>query len=932
MCTDAQEVMKEFVEGLKEVYIERQLNCEEQWPPVSLKKLVNLQLVEAEKKDGFRAGLPQHGAHGDKVKRIPILHGDLFKTEEGRKSVRKLIVEGNAGIGKTTLCTMLAEEWAEGKILTQFGCVFLLPLRDQLVASAISLSDLLTLYHPDDTVCGSVVQHLKRTKGKCVLIIADGWDELDDKMCTKQSFIYNLLFGRLLPSATVLLTSRPASSAPLHNLPTVDRLVEVVGFNEENVKQYIESEFDKCPEKASSLIEQLENNPLIMSVCSVPLNCAIICNLWHTLKGVLPKTLTMLYSQVVLNTLFRYLRKQEAYQDLLCLSFDSIPKDLHDTFWLTCKFAYDCLSRDQIVFSKQEITSLFPQVLESKAVLCSGLLQCARSLLPVGQGLSFHFVHLTIQEFLAALHLVTLPREEKLKFCEDNARNDRFSMVWRFVFGLGCQKEGSYGKKVVCLDDEVMDRFLSTIDCSKYYNSKIRLLLCHCAVESLNGIVGSKIGKQINGQFDIGMTTAATPHDCVAVFHVLRCILHCPELTINLSHSGLTDSLLKELSDILSAASGKLYVKKLVLYGNRLTDRGVSNLFKRATTSFSTLEVLDLSRNNITITLPLFPSLKNLEYLSLSNNPLGVSGMQSLETAIEEGSFVNLERLNLSAALTDDAAINGTLLDSFLPTIACCCLYLRELDLSENNLAVPGATALGELFTTRNWVRLTLVLTNTNFNAEAVAACRMWTIEPFYDCSIWFNNNSLGYSGLLAVIKMLRSVTCPITLLDLRNTDLTTSVNTECQNYNVLLPNPSNVVNFGDTFESSALTMIYLSNNNFSGNSVFIPAEFLRVCTSLRYFICSSCFLTSSEVLVLLCHLESSDGSYKNLWTLDLSDNSIDEKGGNSLLKSAPKLFPSLETVKLRGNPVSDEVEGRLVKVSVGGDCIHYCISQVEGP
>ncbi len=106
---ETQEALSEFVEGIKEVYRERQLNTEEQWPPVSGERLINLQLVEAEKKEGFRAGLPQHGAPDDKVKRTPILHGNLFKVEEGKKPVRKLIVEGNAGIGKTTLCTMLAE-------------------------------------------------------------------------------------------------------------------------------------------------------------------------------------------------------------------------------------------------------------------------------------------------------------------------------------------------------------------------------------------------------------------------------------------------------------------------------------------------------------------------------------------------------------------------------------------------------------------------------------------------------------------------------------------------------------------------------------------------------------------------------------------------------------------------------------------------------
>ena len=272
--------MQEFVGGLKEAYTERQLSCEEQWPPVRGDRLIKLQLVEADKTEGYRAGLPQHGAHDDKVKRTPILHGGLFKVEKGKKLVRKLIIEGNAGIGKTTLCTMLTEEWANGETLTQFDCVLLLPLRDQLVASASSLPDLLPLYHRDETVCGSVVRQLKRTRGKGVLLIADGRDELSEEKRSKNSFMYQLLFGHL-PFASILLT--PSASAPLHNLPTVDRLVEVVGFSDDNVKQYIESEFEKCPEKASSLIEQLENNPLIASVCSVPLSCAIVCNLWHTL-------------------------------------------------------------------------------------------------------------------------------------------------------------------------------------------------------------------------------------------------------------------------------------------------------------------------------------------------------------------------------------------------------------------------------------------------------------------------------------------------------------------------------------------------------------------------------------------------------------------------------------------------------------------------
>ena len=711
--------MDKFVTSIKRKYRERLLQREQQWPPVSVKKLVNLQLVEAGKKEGFRAGLPQYGAPDDKVKRSPILHGDLLKVEEGKKPVRKLIVEGNAGIGKTTLCTMLTEEWANGEILTQFDCVLLLPLRERSVSTATTLPQLFKLLHSSERIRTSVIKELEEREGEGVLIIADGWDELDDENRSDISFLHNLLFGNILPFASVLLTSRPFASAPLHNLPTVDRLVEVVGFNEENVKQYIESEFEKCPEKASSLVEQLENNPLIASVCSVPLNCAIVCNVTvcQTLNRTLPSTLTELYSQIVLNFILRNLKKSNFLDSIITLSFDSIPENLHDMFWLMCKFAYECLSQDKIVFSEKEIAPLFPQILDSSdKLLCFGLLQCARSLLPVGQGLSFHFVHLTIQEFLAALHLVTLPNEEKLKVCEFHAESVRFAMVWKFMFGLGCQKEGSYSRKVICLDDEVVDRFLGR------HIGQINLL-CHCALESLNDEVSVRVGKQINGKFEGCIATI--PHDCSTVFHVLS---HYPSgfnITANLSDCGLTDKLLMNLANILSI--GDLKVRELSLYGNKITDNSITDLFNRALASFSSLWDIDLSSNSITDISSLFPFCNSLKYLYLSDNPLRVCGIQSLGTAVQANLLVSLECLYLSNTLTDDADTNGALLATLSPSIASHCPHLKDFDLSNNNLGLPGTSALVELIISSSRGTIFLDLSDTNINAEAASALTLST-------------------------------------------------------------------------------------------------------------------------------------------------------------------------------------------------------------
>ncbi len=669
--------MDKFIASIRRKYRERSLNREEQWPPVSGEKLINLQLVEAEKKEGFRAGLPQHG-----VPKTPILHGDLFRVKEGRKPVKKLIVEGNAGIGKTTLCTMLAEGWAEGKILKKFDCVLLLPLRENRVSSATSLTELFKLLHSSDRIRTSVIEELEEKEGEGVLILADGWDELSEENRFKVSFLYDLLFGDVLPFASVLLTSRPSASAPLHNLPSVDRLVEVVGFNEENIKQYIASEFEQFPEKASSLIEQLENNPVIQSVCSVPLNCAIVCNLWHTLDQELPRTLTELYTQIVLSIILRNVKKQ--FPDCLIglNGFKDIPSNLQDTFWLICEFAYECLLLDQLVFSEAELSSRLPEV--GDKLLCFGLLQSARSLLPVGHGLSFHFAHLTIQEFLAALHLATLPNEEKLKVVKANARSDSdpFDMVWRFTFGLASRHSGSHIDKVICLDDGLMDLF-------PLAHNRGVLVLCRVAFEALDPRFSTQVCKLYEHKL---LHYFLIPFDCVACFYVFRHTEKCDDLVIEIMDCAINDKLLKELTDILSNANGKLQVKKLSLGQTKLSDKGVDDLFKRASSAFTTLNDLSLYQNSFTDVMLSFthtPCMSRTK-LDLSHNPLGVSGIQSLETAVQSGALINLKDLSLSNTLTDDTDVNGALLTTLLQSISSHCADLVYLGLSYNNLGLPG--------------------------------------------------------------------------------------------------------------------------------------------------------------------------------------------------------------------------------------------------
>ena len=183
---------------------------------------------------------------------------------------------------------------------------------------AASLPKLLKLLHSSSTICHSVASYFEEEEGKRVVIIADGWDELGESERLEGSFMYNFLF-QMFPFMSVVLTSRSSASAPLHRLPYIDRFVEVCGFSEENIKEYILSEFISDQKKAIHLIEQLESNPLVESVCSIPLNCAIVCHLWRTHEEILPTMMTELYTKIILNVILRNIQKHHAYKNILSL-------------------------------------------------------------------------------------------------------------------------------------------------------------------------------------------------------------------------------------------------------------------------------------------------------------------------------------------------------------------------------------------------------------------------------------------------------------------------------------------------------------------------------------------------------------------------------------------------------------------------------------
>ena len=954
--------MERFPLSMKKKYKDRLINREKQWPPRHSNELVRLQLVKGE---GCSA---QRGREDKTDKRTPIAYGDLFKRESGKEQVRKVLIEGGAGIGKTTLTISLSEDWACGELFQEFELVLLLSLRQREVASASSLPELLKLFHSSPSVCESVASYLEEEEAEKVLVIADGWDELGESERREGSFLYQLLF-KMFPFMSVVVTSRPSASAPLHNLPCIDRFVEVSGFSKDDIKEYIQSEFSGDQEKARRLLEQLEHNPLIGSTCSVPLNCAIVCHLWHTLEEALPSTMTQLYTKLILYVVCRNLRKLEAYGPTFGMSsFDELPEGLQQSWWLLCQFACEALDKDEIVFSKKELLEFFPQGLAfDDKILCFGLLQSAETVLDVTCVVSFNFVHLTFMEYLAALYLSRQPLDRQLQFL----KRTHFTMVARFFFGICFSRSSSVTQY---LD---VKQVIQCVGGTNEYEID-KLSLCHCAFEAQNSSINDKVIQVItdmSSYFGVDFGSPRTAHDCAAVLYVIDNMEECDNLKIEFSNRGINEKQIKTLTDVLASKHGKLQVKKLNLNDNKLTDKSVSDLFHRASAAFQSLTYLYLRGNSIgaesikSITIALAKSSSSgcrLSYLYLSDIPLGVSDLQTLESAVLDDHLSQLEHLYLEGSLTSDADTNAAWLTTFVEALSAHCPHLYRLYLSRNNLGVPGATALARVisrlqhqsqsdvgmihgFMTQPSFLSKIHLNQTNLGDEGLCAFidnieGLWNLDKLElkdneihatgvscltdavcsgkivlddESELDLSDNPLGLEGTAAIGRMLSSNHCQLGRVYLSSCELTTAGN--------VLPNTDSL-NLGDNISSEAvrdvgqqlcqmpqndtITWLILNGNCLTGEGIQILIGFLHLHPCLEGLYSRNCGITSDalkQLLDKLTQLKSSSSSLcSKLEAWDLNNNEIDDSGVPVLMDHLPTLFPHLGCGEFYGIDLSN--------------------------
>ena len=415
---DTSSAISHYHTYLKYVYGNSPISPNTKWPPSPGRKFISLAVVEGGRcRDEYIGHTLQGNIKQVLCNRKEISIEQILVPDKGQNKLRLVLMEGPPGIGKSMLAWELCRKWEEFSCMKQYSLVVLLRLREEKVQSISEVSQLFLSYESKHKK--SLVEEVSESQGSGVLFILDGFDELP-KTLQKESFLLDLIRGDVLPASTVLVTSRPSATAEVRIRCCPEKVIEILGFTQESVEAYASSIFSSKPEKLKKFRDFISasKNPAINSLMYVPLNAAIIVQVYLDCKSdsFLPHTLTELYTLLCLTILNRDLNfRVEKFEDL--------PANLNEQFLHLSQIAFEGIENNKIIFH----------------TLASGLVHFgfldAVSALYGGGRVSYNFLHLTVQEFLAAYHISHLD-SSGLEVFKQHSKDERWNVVWRFVAGL----------------------------------------------------------------------------------------------------------------------------------------------------------------------------------------------------------------------------------------------------------------------------------------------------------------------------------------------------------------------------------------------------------------------------------------------------------------------------------------------------------------
>ncbi|XP_053306961.1 NACHT, LRR and PYD domains-containing protein 3-like isoform X2 [Spea bombifrons] len=780
----------------------------------------------------------------------PTTVDKLFDPEEDGFTPKTVVLQGPAGIGKTMTAQKIMLDWASGKLYEErFNYVFYLSCREiNRMTGETSIADFIS------KMCRlkcsqSAMESILRDPEK-ILFLIDGLDELDQsfmglsedcshpfQVVPKEVILSSLIRKQVLETSSLIITTRPFSLEKLNEYIECPRYVEILGFTGQERENYFFNFFENKAE-AEAALNAIKENAALFTMCAVPLISWIVCTV---LKQEIKKTFNVTRYKTSTSVYTLYWKGLLKYHSRTSnVPIKSYMKKL-------CDLAKKGVWSRKIIFEKGDLEEYGCDLSEEESLFLNENV-FERD---IEKQTCYSFIHLSVQEFFAALYYAldeqsdpNRHKEEVRRLLEKSERHEHVKVTVQFLFGLCWENQiNEIAKSVGCkmssglkpILEEWMKKRISTA-------SDRKEILCYLYETQDTTFVKRMMPDLMHLKI---RSVFAYDDETLLVQAVAYCLENSEKVhTVTFSHYNLTHKAMKTLSKSFCKCS------EITLWHCLLTS-SCCDVLRDVIITNRSLTKLDLSGNN----------------LQDSGVKLLCEGLQDPDCTLQE---LRLCDCHLTSSCCED------LRDVIITNRS-----LTKLDLSMNNLQDSGVKLLYEGLRHPDCTLQELRLCDCHLTSSCCEDLRDVIITNRSLTKLDLSMNNLQDSGVKLLYEGLRHPDCTLQELRLCICDLTLSC---CEVLrDVIIRNRS-------------LTKLDLSENNLQVSGVKLLREGLRRpdCT-LRDLRLWHCLLTSSCCEILRFVIITN----RSLTKLDLSGNNLQDSGVKLLCEVLQNPFCTLRDLRL---------------------------------